>query len=813
MSAWSPLLRRSVRLARRAPARTASTGALVLVAVAVASVFLSVAWGDYVTDRDLDRRFGAADAIFWRGPGLPSDETRGATGAIVQAQPPGSVAAAVERTGPVVVTAGDLDATVTAASAPWTSPVLDGLLDLVDGSAPGGGQVVVPSDLAERAHLAVGDRIGLSGVDHPVEVSGIGAVGSWPDDTVALAEGELPVFGADGNSPTTLEVFVALPDGAVVPGTVDWAGDTVARDPVLRQLGGTSSSGFPPMPQPTPLRTLGGIVGLAGLVVAVTAGAAFGIGAARRRRTAGILAANGADGRDLRIATASEAFVVAMPAAVLGGVVGALVPTAWVARRWPLWSQLVDAAMPWPWVAGLVLVAVIASVLGALVAGRSLSVTSTSALLDERSAPRATRNARLGGWGFVLLGVVGLSAFQFLARLTAGSSLAVLAGMLLWVGVAAVAVAIGRAVLRRDVVGRLVASDLRRRPVGSVAAVVVVSAWVFVAIVATATDGFRFPSDDDGAVGTGPAAGVLIRSTDAAALPAGLADELARAGVHTTAASQHRWTGDCAVCPDGWEPSVVVLETADGTGLPADAVEALRSGAVVTGWAAAGDGSMAWMPVRHVPGLSVGADALVLRSSIGDGTQATGDDTQLVDPVPVLIGSTDGLDTAHLADVSSILVRPGITSTTWDPRLQNGISNAELTSGLGGLPDWVLVGLLVLLVLVTLAATAAHRREHGEAAWVLRVLGGGPREGRRLASTTAGTLATVGVALGLSAALLTLGGSAARQDGDDRFLGLWNRSASVVLVLALLVPVLVAGLARLLPTYRTAGDPRRLGPS
>jgi len=816
VSAWSPLLRRSVRLARRSPVRTAATGALVLVAVGVATGFLSVAWGDVRRDRADERTFGAADVLYVLSPWSRPVDDRLTVSEVVAAMPEGARTAVVETTDEVLVTTPEGDESVSVHAGAWDAPLLTGRLDLVDGHAPGPGEVVIPAEMAERTGLGPGDELELADADDVLEISGIGSVGHAYYPAIAVGPDWHDDPGGQEEStawrPTGMQqVYVQLPVGATAPTVPASVDSQLPLRPTARDAHPADDLDVAVELSPSPLRTFGGILGLAAVAVGSTTGAAFGIGAARRRRSAGILAANGAGPRDLRIATASEVLVVALPAAVIGAVFGAVVPGIWVELRWPLWSRLVDVAVPWPWVAALVLVALLAAVLGALVLSRSLAATSTSALLDERTARRTPGRFRLGAAGWILIGLLALTALSFVGRLAVAPGAALLVGVSMWLAVSAVALAIGRALLRRDVVGRLVASDLRRRPVGSLAAVSVVAVWVFLAVVGTATDGFRFPAGEASAdgIGTVTGAGVLVRPAgDDLRLPTGLARELADAGLETSALEIRRWTGECAVCPQGWIPTLAILESPDDTGLPASAVEELRSGAVVTGWNVGADaGSEATLDgvtVRVAP-LSMGVDAVVLRSSIADGPE-------LIDPRPALIGDTSALSPLQVAEVAATLSDSGLQVATWDPRIQPRLGASP--TGLGdGVSNWLLAGLGVLLVLVTLAATAAHRREHGEAARVLRVLGAGPRAGRRLASLTAGSLAGVGAALGLSAALLTLSGSAARSGMDQPFLGLWNRSATLAALAAVAVPLLVAALARVLPDDRRTDDPRRLGPA
>jgi len=297
-------------------------------------------------------------------------------------------------------------------------------------------------------------------------------------------------------------------------------------------------------------------------------------------------------------------------------------------------------------------------------------------------------------------------------------------------------------------------------------------------------------------------------------VPDGIAAELADAGLTTRRAVVGTWTGPCSICK-GFTPTVLVLDSADGLGLSQPTVDLLRQGSAVTPFDVEGVDEMrvAGVPVRsgNVP-FSVGA--IVLASSIVDGSN-------LSNPQGVLVGDSTSLTADQASEVIWITQRAGLDLSSTSPSLTAYVSDASSTPVSDTPPDWVVWPWLALLLLVTLAATAAHRREHAEAARVLRVVGANPRAGRRLASLTAGSLAGVGVGMGLTAAFVVLvvtavrHGSAAPSNGGIAvdFDRLWNRQTSLVLLAALVVPFVVALLARLIPPHRSAGGPEGPMPS
>ncbi len=879
------LLRRARRMALRSPARTAWTGLLVAAAVTAAVVLMAVSWGRHVRTNDAARDFGAADAIY-SGSGSTADAVANASDAVGVAVPDGSTVAFEETVPGIVFRDASSDATADSAStgavhmADWEDPLNAGVLDLVEGRKPGEGQVVLSPTMAARTGLGVGDDLGVVGSDETLEVVGIASIGKWGDDGVATVPGQLVPVGGGGTA-VDLTYRVGLPEGAtarqlgpVVGG--DGSATFVVDGPRLpdrstRGIAGVYISGSD-VPLSSLVLLLVGAVGAVGIL----AGAAFGIGASRRTRAAGLLAACGADRTQLAAASASEALVVAAPAAALGAALAWAVPSVWVSVRLPGWAAMVDAVMPWAWVAVTVLASVVAAMAGTVLFSRSLRSASTVALLDGRAGPRHRSSARpigaLGWIGIALLGYLVLSAVVGVAsRWYAVSSLATIAIALLWVACGLGALRLLRVVLRRGPIGRLVERDLRRHRIGSIAAVVVVATWSFVAVVATATGWFQSLSVNDGRAfdsasviqrdgrtttfvnGGGPTTSVggatdadlpeadtpapvaggttaMITSPGASgpqssssgwvvrgssvpttpqpaadrSFPDGVAADLLDAGLATQSAVVGRWTGPCPVCPSGFVPNVVVLDSARGIGLAPATVDLLESGAAVTPFAVEGvEGqTVAGLPVR-VGEVPSGVQAAVLRSAVIDGANLT-------DVQPALVGDAAGLTPAQSDDVVEVVRSATLQLDTTSPVL----SADWMIDGLGSQPvdqpdDRVVWPWLILLVAVTLVATAAHRREHADASRVLGVLGAGPRAGRNLASVTAGSLAGVGVVLGLGAASVLIALTAARRLGGGglvgAFDGLWNRQATLVLLAALAVPVVVAALARLIPPSR-AGD-------
>jgi len=303
------------------------------------------------------------------------------------------------------------------------------------------------------------------------------------------------------------------------------------------------------------------------------------------------------------------------------------------------------------------------------------------------------------------------------------------------------------------------------------------------------------------------AVGSEKQSGSRSGLPGGLAEELASAGLETSPAMVGNYTGPCSVCPSGFVPSVLVLEHAEGVGLAPATVDLLNAGMAVTPYDIAGIESeiVAGVPVRYGAAPS-GFSAVVLGSSITEGSQ-------LADPRPALVADTSTLSSEQVLAVSDLIRDDDLAVVSWDPRIDP--MSWETTYGWSvptGTSGWATWSWLVLLVAVTLAATAVHRREQDEAGRLLWMLGAGPRASRRLSSLTAFSLAGVGVALGLTAVLVVVGFEALRQTGPDPFSGLWNMEASWLLVASLAVPVLVGVLARFVPATSPSRGPNAPDP-
>ncbi len=836
MRAWRPLLRRARRLAWRSPLRTISTGLLVAVPVFAVVLLVGRSCDVQAVSRNSGPVGGGDAAYLIAGPGdatvQPDQVDR-----VVDAQPEESTTAVVEEfQGFALDDASHPDANnVTVTQGPWRSRLTSGLVDMTAGRLPGRGEVVVTPWMAVNNEVDIGDRIRLQQPRTELTVVGIGKTDQWTNNALVVDEGEFVATGANvGLRPQPqlggALVLVDLPPGAVAPAE--------ALD--LPGVGQVSSSTYAGRIQSAEFAS-GIMILLCGVFVALSAGAVFGIGAARRRRAMGLIAANGADTAMLRMAVAAEVLVVAGPAAVLGATLAMLTPRVWIHFRLRAWDALAGVEFPWPWVAALLIAAVAAAVLGGLAFSRSLRASSLPRLLDDRPARRRPRRLSgiPAGWIIGGAGLVGIAIMFTIWSNGIGAEDGFLRSPV-WVGLIAgwcvlgVAVWLGaRRLLRRDAVGRLAGRDLARRPLGAIAAGTVVALWVFAILIGAATQHYDRLTGRDQEVYSGPpysfgggtggsalfqpgAPAVVRRGTEIIpneVLPAGLQAELAEAGLPTVAAIYGRWTGGCALCPPGWVPSVLILDSLDGAGLPPDTVELLRRGYVVTGFDAVGEpGSnfIAGLPIAFGQVANLGVDAVVSRETVAGSPEATAQVLTLENPRSVLVGSTAALGDEQIDAVAEIALASGVGGVVQDPRFQEYVD-------LSAVPEWARVAepyspgwsasehlpWLVVLIVVTLAATAVHRREHGEAARVLVVLGAPRRSARRLAAYTSGLIAGVSVVVGIVAAVAGIVAATEESTSFGPLDVLWSRAVVLSVGAVAVLPLLVVGIAWLLPPARS----------
>lgn len=202
------------------------------------------------------------------------------------------------------------------------SPLTDGLVRVREGRLPAADdEVALSPSLADRTQTPIGERVALGAGTASFLVVGLAV---FPDaigiDSAVAAPGALPLD--DSGYPRLL---VDLPDGTDLLAT--------ARELNVAGVAVTPRSWIlDPAPQPVNAQdralTIGltvVTVGLALLQVILLAGAAFAVGARRQRRALGLLAATGADGRDVGRTILAQGALLGLVAGAAGVALGLLI--------------------------------------------------------------------------------------------------------------------------------------------------------------------------------------------------------------------------------------------------------------------------------------------------------------------------------------------------------------------------------------------------------------------------------------------------------------------------------------------------------
>lgn len=396
------LFRLAARDARRDRGR--SLLVLIMVVLPVAGLVGVITFGDTVTpsaERNATQRLGSADALaFVAGPDAALD-------GLLEAVPAG---ADVEV---VTYTAGSVAADGRFRSVQLSDQDLSddgfgvGGHELVDGALPDtDDEVVVSRSLADAVGVGPGDVLDLdplgevtvSGlIVHPSRLSSLVVVtapaalagtGELSDATVFLA-------GADG-------ALASDPAGTLGPVAVDEFGDDLpadawyveSRDAVLAQ--GSVSQG-----ERWALLVVGG---LAGVEVALVAGAAFAVSVRRRQRELGLLAAGGGTTRHVRTAVLLTGVTVGVGGALLGAALG--VVGAWALTLTPFVERVLDRQVSGlvvdpMWIVLCIAMGAGAAVIGAWWPARTVARLPVLVALSGRR-PVTVPSRRTATWGVVV---------------------------------------------------------------------------------------------------------------------------------------------------------------------------------------------------------------------------------------------------------------------------------------------------------------------------------------------------------------------------------------------------------------------------
>jgi putative ABC transport system permease protein len=343
VTSWLTALRIARREARRAKGRSA----LVIAMIALPVLALSYAAASYdmfnlrPAER-AERDMGAADARLlweftgpvqqdprgngWSSEGNPTDQPR-AEREVLAALPAGSrVIPSLESftdfrtaTGVGTLTTHGLDI---------RDPLTAGIVTLLDGRAPAtGSEVTVSRKAADRLGAGIGDTIQNADRTKSWTVTGIVEFPASLFEDVVFLPSALPT-GPHSTGRGTGWLWDA-------PGPVSW--DQVKQ---LNRRGMVVFSRevfiHPPPASETPMSTSSGVdaevIGVGGLVaglaileIVLLAGPAFAVGARRRRRDLGLIAANGGTPAHLRRVVLADGLVLGMLGAAAGLVIGVAV--------------------------------------------------------------------------------------------------------------------------------------------------------------------------------------------------------------------------------------------------------------------------------------------------------------------------------------------------------------------------------------------------------------------------------------------------------------------------------------------------------
>ena len=239
--------------------------------------------------------------------------------------------------------------------------------------------------------------------------------------------------------------------------------------------------------------TAAGIILL--MLIALLVAPAFAVSASRQRRTLALVAAAGATTPQLRRTVLAQAVVLGVLAGLVGAVVGVLATYAawlWIMPRFAPHTFMPTVAIPWLQLLPVVAVAVIASLIAAMIPALRLGrLDIVGVMKGQNTSPRLNRVLPVIGTVLAVIG--GAIVFRGLAasNLTgAGANVVALAAAALIGGalmlVPSILVAVGRLSAPLPVALRLAARDnarQRQRATGAVAAVLAaVAAFTMIVI-------------------------------------------------------------------------------------------------------------------------------------------------------------------------------------------------------------------------------------------------------------------------------------------------------------------------------------------
>lgn len=496
MRGWRPALRIARRSVRRHLGRSVLT--IALIALPVAGVTVADGIVRTATDRDvdLDQTMGTAD--------LRIDINGRHAFDVEPLLPKGSRAVPISTPyyrGSLRLTDGDRMVRTRLDIAVLGDPLTAHLARLASGRLPDGpGEVLLTRPLADRLDVLDGDVVKPDATVTALDGTTARVTGLAVEPYCLRCEGVVTSPGSvlegamlDG-SLLPIGYLVDLPDGADAAALArSWPADESEVTTRESFMDTTPFGGYLLDAAAGPIALLAGL-GL--LVIVVSAGAAFAVGARRQVRELGLVAAEGGEHRHLRRIVLAQGFVLGVLGAATGLVLGGVVTVLGV----PLWQRITgrlmdDLRFGWPELTGVAVVGVIASVVAAAVPAFGMArMRPVDALAGRFRAAAPTARFSMAGallatGGLACVVAAGLLGRTQLAEPGSLPVLGVLAGTLMAVtGLVLVAPAlvgaVGRFGTRLPLSGRLAVRDAVRHRGRTVAAITAVMITVTGAVAA-----------------------------------------------------------------------------------------------------------------------------------------------------------------------------------------------------------------------------------------------------------------------------------------------------------------------------------------
>jgi putative ABC transport system permease protein len=401
MSSWRAVLRIARRDALQARGRSALVAAMIgLPVLGLTAVSVIASTYELSPEQSARRLLGQADAAYLDsgsqsltadpGGGYLPGPPRTAPVDLTSLLPPGSRSTYdVVRDG--TVQGGGETTRARLRELAYDDPVARGIYHQREGRAPTvATEVALTSDLAERLRVGLGDEVVLDRTGPARTVVGLVDDAGQSDARAVLLEpgvlGPPALDGFDVFGSTSARLLVD------VPGELRWAQVEAAAAGGVRVEPRRPVVDAPPEPQSASdideeaIAAVGLVVGMALLEVVLLAGPAFAVGAKRSRRQLALLAATGADRRDVRRTVLGGGLVLG----AVGGVLGLAGGTVLALAALPVIGRF-DPGVPGPFdvvgwqIAGIAVVGVGTALLAALLPAHTASRQDVVAGLTGRT--------------------------------------------------------------------------------------------------------------------------------------------------------------------------------------------------------------------------------------------------------------------------------------------------------------------------------------------------------------------------------------------------------------------------------------------